>query len=139
MQRRLKQSQTSLQKLTRPSFLLFSKVTNGEKGRGDWGDMERDPPFPPLPLPSSNLVLRALFPGFGGAPKAREKRPGDEVAPPLLTPVTQANRRYCPGQSDFARTMNKVIRSRTKYIFVADDKPGKTPASNMISTVGFYF
>ena len=28
-----------------------------------------------------NLVPRALFPGFGGgAPKAREKRPGDEVA-----------------------------------------------------------
>ena len=27
----------------------------------------------------SNLVPRALFPGFGGAPKAREKRPGDEV------------------------------------------------------------
>ena len=30
--------------------------------------------------PSPNLVPRALFPGFGGpAPKAREKRPGDEV------------------------------------------------------------
>ena len=30
---------------------------------------------------SSNLVPRALFPGFGsGKPKAREKRPGDEVA-----------------------------------------------------------
>ena len=27
-----------------------------------------------------NLVPRALFPGFGGAPKAREKRPEDEVA-----------------------------------------------------------
>ena len=27
-----------------------------------------------------NLVPRALFPGFGPAPKAREKRPGDEVA-----------------------------------------------------------
>ena len=26
-----------------------------------------------------NLVPRALFPGFGGGPKAREKRPGDEV------------------------------------------------------------
>ena len=59
--------------------------------------------------------------------------------PPLLTPVTQANRRYCPGQSDFARPMNKLIRSRTKNNFVADDKPGKTHASNMISTIGFYF
>ena len=28
--------------------------------------------------PKANLVPRALFPGFGG-PKAREKRPGDEV------------------------------------------------------------
>ena len=40
-------------------------------------------------LPSrSNLVPRALFPGFGGGAshKAREKRPGDEVVPvdPLM-------------------------------------------------------
>ena len=27
-----------------------------------------------------NLVPRALFPGIGPAAKAREKRPGDEVA-----------------------------------------------------------
>ena len=33
-------------------------------------------------ITGSNLVPRALFPGFFGrpAPKAREKRPGDEVA-----------------------------------------------------------
>ena len=36
-------------------------------------------------LPPLNLVPRALFPGFGPAPKAREKRPGDEVG--LLCPV----------------------------------------------------
>ena len=36
-------------------------------------------------LPPLNLVPRALFPGFGPAPKAREKRPGDEVG--LLSPV----------------------------------------------------
>ena len=37
--------------------------------------------------PFSNLVPRALFPGFGGgAPKAREKRPGDEVGPFLESP-----------------------------------------------------
>ena len=30
-------------------------------------------------LRTFNLVPRGLFPGFGGAPKAREKRPGDEV------------------------------------------------------------
>ena len=37
--------------------------------------------------PFSNLVPRALFPGFGGrAPKAREKRSGDEVGPFLESP-----------------------------------------------------
>ena len=36
-------------------------------------------------LPPLNLVPRALFPGFGPAPKAREKRPGDEVG--LLCPM----------------------------------------------------
>ena len=35
-------------------------------------------------MPSHNLVPRALFPGFG-APKAREKRPGDEVGPLTLS------------------------------------------------------
>ena len=102
MQPRLKQSEKSLQKLTRPSFLLVSKVANKEKRERRLG---REGNRPSLPSPS----------------------------PPLLTSATQANRRYCPGQSDFPWTMNKLIRSRTKYIFVADDKPGKTQASNMIS------
>ena len=34
--------------------------------------------YVPLNRVTLNLVPRALFPGFGG-PKAREKRPGDEV------------------------------------------------------------
>ena len=38
-----------------------------------------------------NLVPRALFPGFGGgAGKAREKRPGDEVAYFPIESVTVA-------------------------------------------------
>ena len=108
MQPRLKQSQKSLQKITRPSFLLVSKVANKEKRERRLGREGNRPSLHP-------------------------------ASPPLLTSATQANRRYCPGQSDFPWTMNKLIRSRTKYIFVADDKPGKTQASNMISTVGFYF
>ena len=42
----------------------------------------KQPPIRRQPL-LSNLVSRALFPGFGGkggTSKAREKRPGDEVA-----------------------------------------------------------
>ena len=42
-----------------------------------------DPPLEAPPSKGTNLVPSALFPGFGGgagkAPKAREKRPGDEV------------------------------------------------------------
>ena len=42
------------------------------------------PPAPPPPPPKkkANLVLRALFPGFGvqrPTSKAKEKRPGDEA------------------------------------------------------------